>query len=220
MAEISNLEVFQDLHLTGPTQEHSKLREALLSLTRPPWRHDVEKEEELSEHAGNDDVLVFERTLSGGLPAAGLVLWSTVKGYSITNIVPIESGQLSYASYNAILQDFARHIAEPAAKQVGFKLETTAPRKTLGDWLTPSTAEALRRFSTLANKSTGASHPLDKGRWLTFLIAAYQDRHEFDAGLLVRWLIEVEHWPDDTAHDLAIEYEFALELLEQYDKTQ
>jgi hypothetical protein len=34
---------------------------------------------------------------------------------------------------------------------------------------------------------------------------------------LARWLKEVEGWDDDHAHELAIQYEFARELLEKYD---
>jgi hypothetical protein len=37
---------------------------------------------------------------------------------------------------------------------------------------------------------------------------------------LARWLVEVEHWPEDTARELAISYEFALGLLERYDSSR
>lgn len=221
MPEPSRLEIFQDLKLIGPLQERSRLREVLLIQVKAPWRHASNKEEELSLHVDHEDeVLLFERASKGGLPAAGLVLWPADDGYEVTNIVPIKSGSLSYSTYNAILQDFAKKIAEPAAQSTGFTLYVSASHKSLEDWLTPSAAKYLHRFSALANKSTGAAHPMDKKRWLTFLIAAHQDNRAFDAGLLARWLIEAEHWPEDTAHELAIEYEFALELLEQYDQTR
>jgi hypothetical protein len=69
----------------------------------------------------------------------------------------------------------------------------------------------------LANKSTGASHPKDKERWFEFLISAHRTSARLDADLLARWLSEAEGWPEDTAHALAIDYEFALGLLQKYD---
>ena len=219
MSDALTLEVFQDLYLRGPDEARSALRAAILGLVKPPWRHTPEKEEHLSKYAsGSNDILVFERDASDGLVGTGLVLWSTPDGYQVTNIVPTESGSLSYASYNRILQDFEHRVAGPASELAKFKLELTPPRQSIDDWLPPSVADALRRFSSLANKQMGASHPLDRRRWLTFLIDAHRDNHSFNSERLARWLIEVERWPEDNAHDLAIEYEFALALLRQYDQ--
>jgi hypothetical protein len=52
-----------------------------------------------------------------------------------------------------------------------------------------------------------------RDRLFTFLIRAHKD-----AARLARWLIEVEDWPDNKAHALDIEYEFALDLLAEYDR--
>lgn len=219
MSNPPSLEVFQDLLLRGPREDRGKLRDALIAAAVLPWRHAFDKEADISLHATDDeDVVVFERSEGDGLVAAGLVLWSTADGYQITNIVPLELNSLSYSAYNAILQDFESRIAQPAAIVTGFHVETSSAHESISDWLTPSSAEALRRFSTLANKSTGAAHPLDKERWLAFLIDVYRKTPAFDAERLVRWLIEVERWPESTAHDLAIQYEFAIELLERYDR--
>jgi len=38
-----------------------------------------------------------------------------------------------------------------------------------------------------------------------------------NAELLQRWFIECASWPQDIAQELAIEYEFALEILQQYE---
>lgn len=221
MSDNSTIEVFQDLYLRGPDSLRPALRIAILELASLPWRHVPEKEENLSTYSGGDgDVIVFERDATPGLPGAGLVLWSTHDGYQVVNIVPIEVGSLGFTAYNAILDDFVLRIGKQAAKRAGFKLETTAPYQTIKDWLSPPAANALRIFSAAANKSTGASHPLDKKRWLAFLIEAHRDKNSLDAGRLARWLIETEHWPDDTAHELAIEYELALDLLQQYDQSR
>ena len=88
----------------------------------------------------------------------------------------------------------------------------------LDDWLPRAAADALRRFSSLANKATGSSHPSDRERWFAFLIAAHCDRGSLNAGRLERWLIESERWPIESAQGLAVEYELALDLLEEYDR--
>jgi hypothetical protein len=211
------LEVFQDLVLRGPEGDRSTLRHALIALAAPPWQHAQSKEDDMSAHAvGDVDVIVFEREAGAGFNAAALVLWSRPDGYEVTNIVPREVRELGYSGYNAILQDFARHLAEPAARQVGFSLEITAAEQTLQDWLSPEAAEALKRFSAAANKSTGSSHPSDRRRWFDFLLQVHADKRRLDADQLARWLIEVERWSDDTAHDLVVQYEFGLELLDEY----
>jgi hypothetical protein len=37
---------------------------------------------------------------------------------------------------------------------------------------------------------------------------------------LLRWLVEEENWPEDTADSLAVEYEFSNGLLQQYDNAK
>jgi hypothetical protein len=213
------LEVFQDLFLCGPAESRPALHQALLDRVIAPWRHAEEREKQVSRDAGSDaDILAFQREDSDGLPPATLFLWSQPDGYKVTNIVPLEIGELGYGRYNAILQDFEQRIAAPAARQVGFQVKTTAAWQSIEDWL-PNAAEALWRFSRAANKSTGSSHPLDRDRWFQFLIAAHKDPGHLDTERLARWLVEVEGWDDRSANELAIEYEFGLDLLGKYDQT-
>lgn len=134
--------------------------------------------------------------------------------------MPQNVGELGIAKYNAILRDFVAMIAEPAARTGDFKVELSSPHQSLDDWLDSEPAVALRRFSRLANKSTGAAHPMDRDRWYAFLIAVHHTSKRLDTDQLVRWLVELEHWSEDKAHELAIDYEFALGLLEQYDQSR
>lgn len=170
------LEVFQDLDLRGPVKDRSALREALLECVAAPWCHSEEKERALSTSAREySDVLIFERAASDGLAAATIVLWSRPDGYEVTNIVPLDITELGRSQYNAILRDFEKQIATPAAGRVGFGVETTPPRQSIEEWASGSVVEALRRFSGAANKGTGSSHPLDQRRWFEFLIRAHED---------------------------------------------
>lgn len=220
MNEKSDLEVFQDLHLKTRSASVS-IRDQILLHVQAPWRHDAQREQSVKDYASeNEDVIALVRAATNGLDEAGLVLWQEEGGYKVANIVPRNVGELGIAKYNAILRDFVERIARPASIAGGFDFELTAPQQTLEDWLDPGAAILLRRFSNLANKSTGAAHPRDQQRWFEFLITAHRLSVGLDTDRLARWLAEVEGWPGDTARELAIEYEFAMSLLTQYDQTR
>jgi hypothetical protein len=217
----ASLPVFQDLVLRCAGELRSNLRDALVKHAAPPWSHDQEREHEMAAHASaGTDLIAFVREAGDGIDAVSLVLWSRGDAYEVTNIVPREVRELGYERYNAALQDFVARVARPAATAARFAIATTSAHQELNDWLPSAAADALRRFSALANKSTGSSHPLDRPRWFEFLLQAHRDAGSFDTDRLVRWLTEVQGWPDDKAHDLAIEYEFGLALLDAYDRTR
>lgn len=79
-------------------------------------------------------------------------------------------------------------------------------------------ATFLESFSNLANKSTGAGHPMDAERWNAFIIQAHREGSSLDVTMLGRYLVEQLRWGDDEAHKLVLEYEFARELLVAYDR--
>ncbi len=215
-----SIEVFQNLNLKGCLSA-SSIRAGILAQVQAPWHHDQEREEDIRGHASDgEDVIVLVRDEFDDVDESGMVLWQEGEGYRVSNIVPRNVGELGITKYNAILQDFVARIAEPAASSSGFDIELTSPHQSLDDWLDAEAATALRRFSRSANKSTGAAHPMDRARWYAFLIATHHTSKRLDTDQLVRWLVEVEHWSEDTAHELAIDYEFALGLLEQYDQSR
>jgi hypothetical protein len=191
-------------------------------MLRTPWRHAAERETSfVALLADGEDAIAIQRDAVDGLPACGLTLWQEGDGYKVTNIVPLESGELGIECYNTLLDDFVRRVAEPASEGGElFELEISSPLAAIEDWMSPETATALRRFSALANKSTGSAHPLDRQRWFAFVIHAYRDNRRADTGQLTRWLIEVEGWPPELAHELAGEYETGIALLEQFERSE
>lgn len=213
-----SIEVFQDLFLRSSTQDKSSIRKLILEAIKEPWRHEPEREKlvRMGSVHGEDVIAVLRQSFEG-IDESALVLWEEDQGYKLTNIVPRNVGELRIEQYNAILQDFVTKVAEPAAQGGAFAIETTAPHQGLEDWMDADAVDSLRRFSGAANKSTGASHPSDEGRWYQFLIDAHGATKRASPDQLARWLIEVERWPEDTARELAISYEFALGLLERYD---
>jgi len=212
------LDVFQDLILRLPADRRSQAREALVSSAVLPWAHAKDREHLVHVHSPDEDIIAFEREAGDGIDAAGLVLWSRDDGYEVVNIVPLEASELEPVRYNRVLQDFVVKVAVPAASAAGFVVEPGPAAQGLGDWLSEDAAAALRRFSVLANKSTGSSHPSDQRRWFSFLIAVHHDPGRLDTSRLIRWLCEVEGWSPDKAHELAIEYEYGLALLDEYDR--
>jgi hypothetical protein len=132
----------------------------------------------------------------------------------VSNIVPKDyRGQFSYPEYNAILTEFYERFARPVAIERGLSIELSSGEVDLEEWLSPTAAQALRLFSEKANKSTGASHPMDRERWYKFLILADKENARFDASTLARWLSEEAGWADTTASELADDYERARSLL-------
>ena len=212
-----SIEVFQDLFLTCSNERRPHLREALLQHTQAPWRHAEEREKEI-RHDGHD-VMAFEREAEDGIISSSVVLWLFEKGdeYKVTNIVPLDVNSLGVTGYNDALNDFKDRIAKPASKDSGVRVRITPREQSVQDWTSKEAADALHRFSGGANKSTGSGHPSDRKRWFDFLMSAYKAKTKLDPELLERWLVEAEEWPPDVASRLVIQYEFGLDLLNEYD---
>jgi hypothetical protein len=135
----------------------------------------------------------------------------------VSNIVPIGAQQLTVDQYNNILREFETRFAKPAAGLLGVRVELSSAEQSLEDWLSPQSAGLLRAFSRGANKSTGSGHPMDRERWLNFLIALHRSGEDPNIGLIERWLVEEERWRDETTSRLLSEYEFARDLLSRFD---
>ncbi len=213
------IDVFSDLVLHVRTDERPAAIEALKLAAKPPWTFDAERSEELQRNVvGDPATLAFSRAATEDFPAAGLSIWSHAEGFYVPNVVPTAMGQLNHAQYNGILADFAERVAQPVADSRGYRLELTAGRQSLADWVSEDVARKLSAFSGMANKSTGSSHPSDELRWFAFIVAAHRTGADLDVDRLARWLHEVERWDEESAHRLAGRYEWARSLLKFSDE--
>ena len=211
--KIESIEVFQDLFLKCPYKRRDELRQALIAQAVSPWSRAEETEEKLSE-----GYMAFERNSGGDIAASILTLRPESYGYKVSNILPLETAQLSISEYNDVLNDFRVQIAEPVeSNNSEFCVEVTQRERSVTSWTSQEAADALHIFSIGANKSTGSSHPSDEERWFRFLIAAYKANGELDTESLLAWLTQVEEWPSDVAEDLVGQYEFGIGLLKTYD---
>lgn len=217
---MSSVPVFQDLVLSGLDVGREALAAALHEPALP-WRYNAEQSFQAERNAlGVKGILIFERDASDGLPAARLVLWPRDSGYFVPNITPAQTSQLTIAEYNAVLVDFAQTVAKPIGRRFGFTVAISSAVKSLEDWLTPEAAASLRRFSSAANKSTGASHPLDERRWFDFIIAVHRTEKRIASDHLARWLNQVEGWDEQSAQELAAEFERGIGLLDRDTETR
>ena len=207
------------MDIRGPAEKRVNLREALIEAATKPWSVDLESSAEVVCNAvTSEDVVLFRTEASKAYPAAGLTLWEKDDGYYVPNIVPLKPGELTYAQYNAVLEDFIKCIARPTAEKLGFEITATKAEQTLDDWISKDEAQKLRRFSHAANKSTGANHPSDERRWFDFIVAVHRSGDRLYAEQLARWLCEADGWSEDTAHKLAGDYEKSLALLKYYEE--
>ena len=219
MAQNDEIEVFQELKIITKISDSKYFRDTLIRNSSPPWHYDFKREGESSPGYSGDVFLYFERQEDNikDFPKSILYIWQSPTGYDLTNITPKDSGRLTITQYNNILSDFLDFVVTPASKNHDFTVELSKDRNGLLDWLDTDTADALKRFSRSTNKSTGTGHPSDARMWRDFLIKAHSSRGNFDPQKLIRWLTEIDNWPDDWAHDLAVQYEQGMDLLEEYD---
>ena len=221
--ENDSIENFQDLFLKGSAKHRTELREALQRYVKTPWRHAKDREQKIAEDSGSCNVILFERESTNSIAASLLVLSRTSDGYGVTNILPLKKHRLNASEYNDVLNDFVNRIAKPALKNSGFQVEESKRKQSITDWTSQEVAKALHRFSVSANKSTGSSHPSDQHRWFQFLFAVHKAHKAqgkvLDTHQLQKRLEEVENWPSEVATELVLEYEFALALLNEYDRS-
>ena len=123
------------------------------------------------------------------------------------------------AQYNRVLDEFADMLRAHRPSDPQLRIHVTSDDAAITDWVSSDAADLLKYFSSLANMSTGSAHPLDFERWVRFLIQVHKEGSTLHSSFLSRWLAEELGWPPDRADDLARDYEFARDLLRDYDRS-
>ena len=213
---------FKDLDIIGPDEQFPILVDAVSKDLPAGWHRDSEAEDHVDwlGRTGTEAGFAFARDATEDDPAARLFLHRELGRLRVSNIVPRDPGKLSMRQYNEILDEFAEALRTHLPSNSELKMRVTSDEAAITDWLSGDAAGLLTRFSKLANMSTGASHPLDFERWARFLIQAHGEQSTLDSSFLSRWLVEELGWPEDRAHDLARDYEFARDLLKAYDDSR
>ena len=221
----SNIEVYQTLVFTIRLNTHLDARtEIEKAASDSAWRRvtDVEKRIEDSSANGVTGFIVFDRESTPDLPSVQLALWpiDTRRGddvtyqYRLGNILPNGGPALSIHVFNNVLEEFIDSVLSVLSQKYQLDIELSSRVQSMSELTSTEAAKALRVFSTAANKSTGASHPADEARWWEFIVQAHKDQGTLTADILERWLVEVDEWDSETAHELASDWQKSKEFLE------
>lgn len=206
------MKVFRDLYIRLNGAKVEDLIEQFTAQCGDHWHRALDREKDAGSIG--EKAFSFEHTAGDGLERAGLSLFQKEGDtWYVPNIIPLDRSELSHDQYNKILENFLDTIVRPSIAGLPVTAELTGDVLFLKDVVGEDVAALLRKFSVLANKSTGSSHPCDRNRWFDFLIAVQRKRIPLDSDLLIHSLVE-DAWSEDRAHDLAIEYEFAIGLLD------
>lgn len=200
---------FQDLYLQLNGTDIQRLVDSLTQHCNSLWKRRSDKEDGIGGHRP----YCFESIGNESLAAAALFLYERESGiWYVSNIVPTVERELNHEQYNSLLNDFASNVVTPAIEDLTVTADLTTDEISIGSLAGQNVEDALRRFSNLANKSTGTSHPYDRKRWFEFVTMAYESSDELSADLVISTLIEFG-WPEDMAYELGIKYEYAIDLL-------
>ena len=181
------------------------------------WARDRSKDEAIKQNGGGGAWFSFMLSGHRTLPSAFLFITQKKSANTlyVPNIISPARDRLNYDEYNQILHSFADSVLAPLKNQNVIDFNLSGMDIDLSAQLPKEVFDRLRKFSVLANKKTGGSHPLDQGRWMDFLIASNEAGVQLDSNTLARWLVEVEGWEGAQASRLAEEYEFGRELLQR-----
>ncbi len=210
------MEIFRDLYIGVEPDRMAVMADQIERSPPPGWTRDLTAEGRVrsAPEVWSKPTFCFSSSAEGRRPAAMVILTQKdAQTFFVPNIMPTAKHQLEHGEYNAILEDFYDRVIRPYTEPAGVTASLTSGEVDLEHWMSPETADLLRRFSACANKGTGSSHPSDRERWNAFVVAAHGERSRMDATDLRRWLLEVGDWPPEVAHKLVLEYEYGRELL-------
>ena len=208
------LNVFRDLTLLTDTGRLDEIAAAITERLDDPWRRATEHDES-DVNREIVDWRVFERLADSERPGALLFLVTnrTEGNLYVSNIVPTKGRSLGVENYNEILVEFTNRFARPVADDRVIPCELTS------DWVDFAGDLGQTAFQALVAAAIfpHGTHPSDRERWIKFILTARQEALDVDLVLLARWL-EAEGFTPRRASDL-VEYDFALKLLDLYDRS-
>ena len=209
------MESFQTFRVTGTRATIQKILDELLERATAGWHRSAARERSID---AVKDLFCFECDARLGRPDA--TLWVSTKDEGTvlydTTIVPISESRLTSAQCNNVVKSFVTDMLEPIASEYGVHVDVSGDTFEMRDHISGPTEKRLSLFSSAANKSTGASHPSDKSRWLDFILSCHNEQAKLHPEDLEAWLRH-DGWSDEMASELALQYEFARDLLNARD---
>ena len=159
----------------------------------------------------------FHRDANNDEPSCTLCILRKEAGHFIVHtITPDKYGRIPIDHYVSILNDFDTYIAGPAADTLSGMTAIGTSKHTLNDYFSQEAIRLLKNFCTTSNGD--GSHPADQDKWRAFLIHAHRNNDDVHCDTFGACLKEAEWWPEESIPQLVHEYDFAMELLHQYDQ--
>lgn len=174
------------------------------------WERDREREENIKPAATGVGTYYCFTIIEGNkleMPVSTVYLISrSGQDLKVANITSSVVSELGVDRYNVILSGFYDIVRVLNSK---VDVHLSSGQEDLEDWLSPESAEKLKRFSNSANKA--GLHPSDNERWFDFVISTVEkDDDRFTSYELKLWL-KKEGWYDD---------EVVMKLGESFDNGQ
>lgn len=204
------VQIFRELVIQQAAPHFDDVGAAIEQALADPWSRDHEREAELNE-SSSTRYLAFRRASDETLPGATLYLSPQNNDVYVPNIVPTDIGSLEMGQYNDLLMEFVDRTAQGVAN-LGLEMDIGSDQVDLSSELNPDVYSALKLFSRTSNRSTGSSHPSDRDKWMEFISALVDSGYSLSPGLLQEWLV-ADGWPEETAFDLILQFEFGVALL-------
>jgi hypothetical protein len=216
------MEKYRDLYIKVDPSNTAGLIASIDAALNSGWERDSGREEAEAREAINERELFYYVCDKRGAREAALVVICrhNPETLHVSTVVPREMDELKYEQYNAILTDFNDNVLSRISASFPIAFLLASDELHIEDLMPKEAFEALRRFSLLANKASGSSHPMDRERWIVFLVTLHRSTHRLDSESLKRWLVEVEGWSDEWAHKLVCEFELAISVLKYADATR
>jgi hypothetical protein len=154
------LEVFKELTISGAPPALSKLIDEITGHPASGWRRNRDREpRNMPRLSAGYELAVFRWEGPGIAPAADVFFKGDGEVLKVTNIVPVNVPKLSFAEYNAIIDDFAARNISKRQEDLPLDVEITPDHLPITHWLTKDSAGLLTSFSRSANRSI--PHALD-----------------------------------------------------------
>jgi hypothetical protein len=206
--------MFRDLKIGLNGMDPAAFVQAVADRLTGGWRRDHDRED-ATEQSGMPEYFVFTKDGDKELSPVHLFLTQLHEHEDelwLANIISFRRS-LSYSQYNAVIDSLLSSGLSAVAAEKGAEIVTTSGEQSIQDLVPPFVAAQLQLFSNAANKATAGTHPLDRERWMQFLVALHRSGSELNVDVLGRWLKE-QGWPDDGVDHLTREFEFGIDLLQ------
>lgn len=217
------MKTFRELKLTGGTKQNriDFLKDMIANLPEN-WilKQDLIDHYSKQTSKQTDEVVCVQSPTAEG--RSGLVWFGlSDEGYIyVYNIIPVDNDNLDYNEYNSILEKFYNDCIIKNESHKKFSIEFTKDEYDIKDFLSEKGFTLLNRWEASCNHSTGNTHPLDFKRWAEFIAEVHKSKSTLSTSNLQRWLIEARGWNEnnDLVYKIVVDYEYALSILEVYDK--